>query len=234
MQVKPHTESAWRAAGRWASHNVHYLGLIALMAGVGMLVASEVLASQQRTNGMFHNFPSRNFPMVVYKQYQSIDDGIQTGLMVGALLIGCVGLVFGTLAICHFRSTQKLRQNATTLPAQQEAQCQRRDWVTRALVIAAVFSLSFSIAAVCIGWPARGTTGGDLPQWASDRWPNWDPGDAMFIDVELQNCHTVYTLNQTTLTALRAISIPLMIGGACATFVGFGGHTLLTRKRHAN
>jgi hypothetical protein len=247
MQIEQTTESSWRSAGRWVSNNVHYLGLIALLTGVGMLIATEVIASQNPTPQKAQVYwvwqPTDNTGNYVYGQIagQMDDPLLKTSWTTYALgVMVPVGVLLGVGAARHGAKTAAHRRRITTLPATDgaaiERRCAQRDWITRAAVILSIAMLALCITAHILAKTTQVTEYKGLvfdDSVISKR--TWyehhgSLGGRIHGAIHARKTDTLYQVSTSPVPSLRGIYIPLMISGACATFCGLGCHTALAAR----
>jgi len=206
------SESRWHQPLRWGSANLHYLGLIALMAGVGALVATAIAQGFSKSTVDGFDFSDQST-----KTLDTLSMSEASGLSgAGGVLLVDAGVFSASgagLAIWRMRREKQKageREAATTSQLQGASQkttnqLTRWELLTRLLVVLAALTI------------AAGAT--LLALTSGSRWFRSMP---MRIDLR--------TFNTSMCATVKAVSWPLLIAGAGATVVGFGGHKLFAKK----
>jgi len=219
----PHvsSESRWRQPLRWGSANLHYLGLIALMAGVGALVAAAVAQGLCKpvhgysSGGRYYFADHIKSTIDVLKGADWDKLHVASGIVAG---LGASGLfVAGAVLIYKYEAKQRAERREAAITSQLQGASQPSpnrltgyELLTRLLVVLAAFATAYGVTSEVvlrsgIAFDVQGVKG-------------------------IEQLKTIHILNPSTLATIKAVSWPLLIAGAGATVVGFGGHTLLAKK----
>jgi len=231
-------DSRVRADMRWSGNIAHYLGLIALMVGVGMLIATEVCKAPRQDRHVW--FVAFRDKWNVHYRAEHIVGALHSSLVgpgVGALL---GGLLIGVGACVHQRRLSKIRESAESVKHTGNSQgehvrqdnlkwVERREWITRALVLIAALGIVFGIIALAT---TDNVTSAASPDKHSNMitgdyylQPNqYDPGP---IDYRIGKAtssrpgSTLHILNADALTRIRNAWLTLVIVGGGTAVVGF-------------
>jgi hypothetical protein len=189
----------FRDAGNWISHNVHYLGLIALMAGLGALIAGLTWKSLQS--------PCVELSGETLTPFRA--NGLQLS---GTLAVGG-GIILLGLATVHYLGTRKLIRQAQMPSAHAQADLEAparpvtdaalkwRALTTRGLIMFAALGLAYGITALAI-------YDGTHFRWFC---PGNDPG---------MSPRVLFLVDQAPYTTINAVAIPLSIIGGLASLCG--------------